>query len=76
MPRIKRANSKPAPAGWEEIEDKVNEFERKMKEAVDETHEGKRVAEMSWKMMQINHQRSRYIYELFYKVCPDCTGLK
>lgn len=71
MPRARRNNLPPPPAGWDEIEDTVNAFEQKLKEAVDETHEGKRLAETQWKLHQVNHQRSRFIYEKFYKVCDD-----
>ncbi|KAF0988211.1 hypothetical protein HZS_29 [Henneguya salminicola] len=38
-----------------------------MKEAQTESHEGKRRNEALWPIFKINHQRSRYIYELFYK---------
>lgn len=32
-----------------------------------ESHEGKRKAESLWPIMRINHTRSRYIYDLYYK---------
>ena len=32
-----------------------------------EPHEGKRKPESVWGVFRINHQRSRYIYELYYK---------
>lgn len=32
-----------------------------------ETHEGKRVVEASWPIFRIHHQKSRYIYDLYYK---------
>lgn len=38
-----------------------------MRDAENETHEGKRKAEALWPIMRLNHARSRYIYELFYK---------
>jgi len=31
-----------------------------------ETHEGKRKTEAVWPIMKITHQRSRYIYDLYY----------
>lgn len=31
------------------------------------SHEGKRIVESTWPIFQIHHQRSRYIYEIFYK---------
>lgn len=35
--------------------------------AESETHEGKRKKEALWPIMRIHHQRSRYIYEMYYK---------
>jgi hypothetical protein len=35
--------------------------------AENEPHEGKRKAESVWPILRIHHQRSRYIFELFYK---------
>ena len=43
------------------------EFERKMREAETEGHDGKRRNESLWPIFRLHHQRSRYIYELFYK---------
>lgn len=71
---------KAAPEGWSEIEPTIKEFERKLREgnvekdfksisnliAENEPHEGKRIVEASWPIFQIHHQRSRYIYDLFY----------
>lgn len=71
---------KKVPDGWEEIEPTILEFEQKMRDgnkldllltyfclAENETHEGKRKTESVWPILQINYQKSRYIYELFYK---------
>lgn len=38
-----------------------------MRDAENESHEGKRRAESLWPIMRISHTRSRYIYELYYK---------
>ena len=38
-----------------------------MRDAENETHEGKRKSESLWPIMRISHTRSRYIYELYYK---------
>lgn len=32
-----------------------------------ESHEGKRKVESLWPIFRIHHQRSRYIYDLFYR---------
>ena len=35
--------------------------------AESETHEGKRKTESLWPIFKLNNQRSRYLYELYYK---------
>lgn len=32
-----------------------------------EPHEGKRKVEALWPIFQIHHQKSRYVYDLFYR---------
>jgi hypothetical protein len=58
---------KPPPEGWELIEPTIEEFDSKMREAESESHEGKRKVEALWPIFRLHHQRSRYIYELYYK---------
>merc|ERR1712046_256996 len=60
--RLKILRKKP-PAGWNQLEDQIEEFERRMKEAVDEPHEGKRKAETTWKIHRIHWEKNRYIFE-------------
>ncbi|KLO05345.1 maternal g10 transcript [Schizopora paradoxa] len=67
MPKIRTSRTKRPPEGFEEIEDSLAEFTKKMRDAENETHEGKRKAEALWPIMRLNHARSRYVYELFYK---------
>ena len=38
-----------------------------MREAETESHEGKRKTEALWPIFKIHHQKSRYIYDLFYR---------
>jgi hypothetical protein len=45
----------------------LDEYAKKMRDAENETHEGKRKSESLWPIMRISHTRSRYIYELYYK---------
>ena len=45
----------------------LDEYAKKMRDAENESHEGKRKAESLWPVMRIAHTRSRYIYELYYK---------
>ncbi|KAF8471930.1 G10 protein [Kalaharituber pfeilii] len=68
MPPIRHAgrNKKPPPEGFEEIEDTLLEFANKMKDAENAPHEGKRKNESVWEIFRISHQRSRYIYDLYY----------
>ncbi|KAJ9527855.1 hypothetical protein QJQ45_005503 [Haematococcus lacustris] len=47
--RRKLKNKKP-PEGWELIEEVIEDFEQQMKEAVNEEQDGKRKAELTWKI--------------------------
>lgn len=38
-----------------------------MKEAVNEEHEGKRKAELTWKINRIHWEKNRFIYDLMYQ---------
>lgn len=65
---MRTAKSKKAPPdGFDDIEDTLLEFQNKMKDAENAPHEGKRRQEAMWPIFQITHQRSRYIYELYYE---------
>ncbi|KAJ9643075.1 Component of the SF3b subcomplex of the U2 snRNP [Coniosporium tulheliwenetii] len=68
MPPIRSARTrKPPPDGFDDIEDTLLEFANAMKDAENASHEGKRRAEVLWPIFQISHQRSRYIYDLYYE---------
>lgn len=69
MPPIRtaRASKKAPPEGFEDVEDTLLEFQNKMKDAENASHEGKKKYEMIWPIFQITHQRSRYIYDLYYE---------
>ncbi|KAG7007995.1 tRNA N6-adenosine threonylcarbamoyltransferase [Physcia stellaris] len=68
MPPVRSArNRKPPPDGFDDIEDTLLEFSNKMKDAENASHEGKKRHEVMWPIFQISHQRSRYIYELYYE---------
>lgn len=45
----------------------MQDFALKMRAAESSSHEGKRRSESLWPILQLNHARSRYLYELFYK---------
>ncbi|ODM23574.1 hypothetical protein SI65_01163 [Aspergillus cristatus] len=68
MPPVRTSrNRKPPPDGFDEIEDTLLEFSNKMKDAENASHDGKKKHEMLWPIFQISHQRSRYIYDLYYE---------
>lgn len=56
-----------APAGFEYIQPVLDALERELREKMNEPHEGKRKCEALWPVHQINWQRSRYVYDMFYK---------
>jgi bud site selection protein 31 len=67
MPKTKTSRTKPAPAGFTDLEPQLEEFDRKMREIEEDQGLGKRKNEMCWPIFQIHHQRSRWIYDLYYK---------
>eukprot|EP00923_Selenidium_pygospionis_P006936 GHVN01011932.1.p1 GENE.GHVN01011932.1~~GHVN01011932.1.p1 ORF type:complete len:166 (+),score=21.86 GHVN01011932.1:40-498(+) len=67
MPRIRTLNSRKPPEGWEEIEPFLEEINKKMRDAEREPHDGKRKCEALWPIFRLNHQRSRYVFEMYYK---------
>jgi bud site selection protein 31 len=60
-------NRKPPPDGFDDIEDTLLEFQNKLKDAENAPHDGKKRYETVWPIFQITHQRSRYIYDLYYE---------
>jgi len=66
MPKV-RTTRKKAPRGWEVVEETLDALNAKMREAEQEDHEGKRKSESLWPIFRVHHQRSRYIYEMYYK---------
>lgn len=67
MPKVRRAKRKPPPDGWNLIEPTLEELEGKMREAETDSHEGKRKNESLWPIFKIHNQRTRYVFELFWK---------
>lgn len=60
--RIKRA-----PDGFDEIlEPTLTALENEVREKVNEPHEGLRKTESQWPVHQINWQRTRYVYDMYY----------
>jgi hypothetical protein len=56
-----------ARVGFDEIEGILEDYQRKMRDAENEDHEGKRKNESIWPILRVHHSRTRYIYELYYK---------
>jgi len=59
--------SKKQPVGWDKIEEKLMELTNRMRDVENEPHEGRRKVESLWPIFRLHHERSRYIYEMFYK---------
>ncbi|TVU19730.1 hypothetical protein EJB05_35899, partial [Eragrostis curvula] len=55
------------PEGWDLIEPTLRDLEAKMREAENDPHDGKRKCEALWPIFRISHQKSRYIYDLYYR---------
>lgn len=69
MPPIRHVSKrKPPPEGFSDIEDDLLIFSNKMKDAQNTTISGgKSKNQAQWPIFQISHQRSRYVYELYYE---------
>lgn len=68
MPAIRHASKrKPPPEGFSDIEDDLLVFSNKMKDAQNTTNDNAPKHQAQWPIFQISHQRSRYIYELYYE---------
>ncbi|CCF58882.1 hypothetical protein KAFR_0F02860 [Kazachstania africana CBS 2517] len=69
MPRLLTKRTKAAPEGFEKIKPTLTEFELKLKEVGTEKDSklSSKANENLWKIMQIHHERSRYVYKLYYK---------
>lgn len=57
---------KQAPPGFEVVEPTLTALDNELREKVNEPHEGLRKTESQWPVHQINWQKSRYIYDLYY----------
>ncbi|EKU21086.1 bud site selection protein 31 [Nannochloropsis gaditana CCMP526] len=55
------------PPGFDYLEPTLAALEAELREKVNEGHEGKRKNESLWPVHQINWQRSRYIFDMFYR---------
>lgn len=62
MPRSR----KPPPEGFEIVEPIIDALENELRDKVKESNLNKRNNESIWPVHQINHQKSRYIYDMYY----------
>lgn len=62
MPRSRKA----PPEGYEIIEPVIDALENELRDKVKESNVNKRNNESIWPVHQINHQKSRYIYDMYY----------
>ncbi|RDW89470.1 hypothetical protein BP6252_01502 [Coleophoma cylindrospora] len=68
MPAIRHASKRKAPpAGFTDIEDDLLIFSNKMKDAENAPSTNVPRHQVHWPIFQISHQRSRYVYELYYE---------
>jgi hypothetical protein len=68
MPAIRHASKRKAPpAGFSDIEDDLLIFSNKMKDAENASTVNVPRHKVHWPIFQISHQRSRYVYELYYE---------
>ena len=64
--RTTARNRKPPPSGFEDIEPTLLSFTNALKDAEAAPHDGKKRHEALWPIFQITHQRTRYVYDLYY----------
>ncbi|KAI1185891.1 cell cycle control protein cwf14 [Nemania serpens] len=69
MPAIRShaARGKKPPAGFDDIRDDLEVFGIKMKDAQSTPTNNAPKHQAQWPIFQIAHQRSRYVYELYYE---------
>jgi bud site selection protein 31 len=67
MPPIRSAGKrKPPPEGFSDIETDLIVFANKMKDAANKEPPPGAKYQGQWEIFQISHQRSRYVYDLYY----------
>lgn len=55
------------PVGYDYIQPVMDALDSELREKMNEPHEGRKEHEILWPIHQINWQRSRYVYDMFYK---------
>ena len=54
------------PDGFDVIEPTLEALEHELRDKIKETNEKKRKTESMWPVYQINWQKSRYVYDMYY----------
>lgn len=62
----KWSKKKRPPPGFDIIEPVLEALENELRDKVKESNEGKRKTESLWPVHQINWQKSRYVYDMYY----------
>ena len=61
----KRTAAGAPPPGYSYLSPILSALESELRAKVSESHEGKRKTEGGWPIIQINHQRTRYVYDMY-----------
>jgi len=61
-----KKNRRPPPPGYSLLEPVLEALENELRDRVKESNDGKRNSESLWPVHQINWQRSRYVYDMYY----------
>lgn len=61
------SKSRKAPAGMEEIHEKLEEFESLTREAMNTPADDKRRNEITWPMQKLHYQKNKYLFDMHYK---------
>lgn len=64
---IPRNRRKRPPPDWPLISEQIDSFSQQMRTIETTPTESKRKVEALWPIFQLTHQRSKYIYNLYYK---------
>ena len=66
LPHKLNKKRKPQPPGFEYVEPVLEALENELRDKVKDSNLKKRKTESMWPVHQINWQKSRYIYDMFY----------
>jgi len=66
MPKVKTSRTR-YPEGWDKVSDTLDEIQSRMREIEQSDSVGKRKDEVMWPIFRLHHQRSRYLYDMYYK---------